>query len=121
MPESEEPIEESTDDSPAESIEPVDIPTDLPKPAVGRMSLYFRELQRLLDSEVISINSQELGQMVNVSPAVVRRDLSILGTIGRRGVGYDIAVLIGASGLCWDRLCSGMSCWWGSDLWVTPC
>ena len=69
-------------------------PLDLPKPAVGRMSLYYRELQRLLDSEVNSINSQELGQMVDVSPAVVRRDLSSLGTIGRRGVGYDIAVLV---------------------------
>ncbi len=70
-----------------------DLQPDLPKPAVGRMSLYFRELQRLLDSEVSSINSQELGQMVDVSPAVVRRDLSTLGTIGRRGVGYDVAVL----------------------------
>ena len=69
-------------------------PPDLPKPAVGRMSLYYRELYRLLDSEVTSINSQELGQMVDVSPAVVRRDLSTLGTIGRRGVGYDVAVLI---------------------------
>ena len=86
LPESEEPI----DDSSASG----EIPLDLPKPAVGRMSLYFRELQRLLDSEVNSINSQELGQMVDVSPAVVRRDLSTLGTIGRRGFGYDIAVLI---------------------------
>lgn len=71
-----------------------DSPPDLPKPAVGRMSLYYRELYRLLDSEVTSINSQELGQLVDVSPAVVRRDLSTLGTIGRRGVGYDVAVLI---------------------------
>jgi redox-sensing transcriptional repressor len=52
-----------------------------------------------LDSEVGSINSQELGQMVDVSPAVVRRDLSTLGTIGRRGVGYDIAVLIERIGM----------------------
>ncbi len=86
MSDSEEPIDNSTGSS-----EP---PPDLPKPAVGRMSLYYRELQRLLDSEVASINSQELGHMVDVSPAVVRRDLSSLGTIGRRGVGYDIAVLI---------------------------
>lgn len=71
-----------------------DFPLDLPRPAVGRLSLYFRELQRLFDSEVTSVNSKELGRLVDVSPAVVRRDLSALGTIGRRGVGYDIATLI---------------------------
>jgi redox-sensing transcriptional repressor len=71
-----------------------EIPVDLPRPAVGRLSLYYRELHRLLESEVTSINSQELGPMVDVSPAVVRRDLSALGTIGRRGVGYDVATLV---------------------------
>lgn len=70
------------------------IPRDLPQPAVGRLSLYYRELHRLLDSEATSINSQELGRMVDVSSAVVRRDLSQLGTIGRRGVGYDVATLV---------------------------
>ena len=82
------------DDTIDDSAQSAELPLELPKPAVGRMSLYFRELQRLLDSDVVSINSQELGQMVDVSPAVVRRDLSTLGTIGRRGVGYDVAVLV---------------------------
>lgn len=75
------------------SNEPAD-PYQLPQPAVGRLSLYFRELQRLLEGEVGSVNSQELGRLVDVSPAVVRRDLSTLGTIGRRGVGYDVSTLI---------------------------
>ncbi len=70
------------------------LPHDLPQPAVGRLSLYYRELHRLLESGVGSINSQQLGGLVDVSPAVVRRDLSALGTIGRRGVGYDVSVLI---------------------------
>ena len=69
-------------------------PHELPQPAVGRLSLYYRELHRLLDSDVKSVNSQQLGGLVNVSPAVVRRDLSALGTIGRRGVGYDVSTLI---------------------------
>jgi redox-sensing transcriptional repressor len=84
--------------SPADSIvvpeTRQEIPVNLPRPAVGRLSLYFRELHRLLDSDVSSVNSQELGPMVDVSPAVVRRDLSALGTIGRRGVGYDVATLV---------------------------
>ena len=74
-------------------------PHELPQPAVGRLSLYFRELHRLRDSEVTSVNSQEMGALVDVSPAVVRRDLSALGTIGRRGVGYDVATLIERIGL----------------------
>ena len=69
-------------------------PYELPQPAVGRLSLYYRELHRLLDAEVASVNSQQLGGLVDVSPAVVRRDLSALGTIGRRGVGYDVTTLI---------------------------
>ena len=71
-----------------------EIPLDLSAPSVGRLSLYYRELHRLLDSNETSVNSQQLGKLVNVSPAVVRRDLSSLGTIGRRGVGYEIATLV---------------------------
>ena len=71
----------------------------VPQPAVGRLSLYFRELHRLLDGGENQINSTDLGRLVNVSPAVVRRDLSSLGTIGRRGVGYSIPVLIDRIGM----------------------
>jgi len=67
---------------------------ELPAPAVGRLSLYFRELQRLRAGQIESVNSQTLGKMVNVSPAAVRRDLSALGTFGRRGVGYCVEKLI---------------------------
>lgn len=73
-------------------------PAKLPQPAVGRLSLYFRELHRLLDASESHVNSRELGQLVDVSPAVVRRDLSTLGTIGRRGVGYEIPTLIQSIG-----------------------
>ncbi|KAA5540629.1 redox-sensing transcriptional repressor Rex [Roseiconus nitratireducens] len=75
------------------------LPGRLPRPAVGRLSLYFRELHRLADQGVSHVNSKELGALVDVSPAVVRRDLSSLGTIGRRGVGYAIDTLIDQIGL----------------------
>lgn len=70
----------------------------LPQPAVGRLSLYFRELHRLLADEISNVNSRELGRLVDVSPAVVRRDLSALGTIGRRGVGYRVQTLVDSIG-----------------------
>ena len=66
----------------------------MPQAAVGRLSLYFRELHRLRACGTESINSRELGRLVNVSSAVVRRDIHLLGTPGRRGVGYSVERLI---------------------------
>ncbi|TWT73404.1 redox-sensing transcriptional repressor Rex [Allorhodopirellula solitaria] len=88
--------------------------TDLSTPAVGRLSLYYRELHRLLDSGQTSTNSRDLAAMVNVSAAVVRRDLSSIGSVGRRGVGYDVESLanhIGAvlgSGVHWKAVMIGV-------------
>jgi redox-sensing transcriptional repressor len=65
---------------------------------VGRLSLYLRELQRLLDAGTMALNSTELATLVSVSPAVVRRDLAAIGAIGRRGVGYRSVDLIQAIG-----------------------
>ncbi|MCC9601545.1 redox-sensing transcriptional repressor Rex [Stieleria sp. JC731] len=94
--------------------DPPQPPAKFPRPAVGRFSLYYRELYRLLDQGQTHINSKQLGTIVNVSPAVIRRDLSNLGTIGRRGVGYQIDQLIeqiGAvlgSGLQWQVILVGV-------------
>lgn len=66
----------------------------LPQAAVGRLSLYYRELHRLRACGTESVNSRELGRLVNVSSAVVRRDIHVLGTPGRRGVGYSVQRLI---------------------------
>lgn len=87
---------------------------DLSTPSVGRLSLYYRELQRLLDAGQTSTNSRDLAAMVNVSAAVVRRDLSSIGSVGRRGVGYDVASLanhIGVvlgSGVQWKAVMIGV-------------
>ena len=90
------------------------IAADLPRAAVGRLSLYYRELQRLSDNQVRSVNSRQLGKLVAVSPAVVRRDLSSLAIGGRRGVGYSVASLssrIGellGSGVTWKVILIGV-------------
>lgn len=87
---------------------------DLSTPSVGRLSLYYRELQRLLDNEVHSTNSRDLAALVNVSAAVVRRDLSSIQSTGQRGVGYDVASLtlhIGevlGSGVQWKAVLIGV-------------
>ncbi|QDT11293.1 redox-sensing transcriptional repressor Rex [Stieleria marina] len=99
MPDSSDAAPIPDDESPSLSASDAAISRrNLPEPAVGRLSLYYRELYRLRDAGTHSINSRELGKLVNVSPAVVRRDLSALGTIGRRGVGYTVELLIEAIG-----------------------
>lgn len=70
----------------------------LPSAAVGRLSLYLRELQRLSESGVMSLKSSELATLIEVSPAVVRRDLAAIGAVGRRGVGYSTSDLVSAIG-----------------------
>ncbi|QEF99919.1 Redox-sensing transcriptional repressor Rex [Stieleria maiorica] len=103
-----------SDPTPETTSDPNSGVNKLPRPAVGRLSLYFRELHRLADQGETHINSKQLGALVDVSPAVVRRDLSSLGTIGRRGVGYPIDKLteqIGTvlgSGLQWQVILVGV-------------
>ena len=93
---------------------PPPVPDHLPTPAVGRLSLYFRELHRLIDNQVGSINSRQLGELVNVTPAVVRRDLRDIGSSGVRGVGYDTAALVDrignvlGSGQIWNVILVGV-------------
>lgn len=69
-------------------------PIQPPAATIRRMSLYLRELQRI-EPSVVTISSRQLAARLDVSAEVVRRDLAILGSVGRRGVGYEISTLIG--------------------------
>lgn len=77
------------------------------------MSLYLRESQRLSDVGVASISSTELGRVLDISPAVVRKDLAAIGTLGRRGVGYPVGELMERIGatlgaeILWDVVLVG--------------
>ncbi len=72
--------------------------SSLPAASVGRLSLYLRELQRLRASGVRDLKSNELAVLLEVSPAIVRRDLASVGALGRRGVGYGTEALIRSIG-----------------------
>jgi redox-sensing transcriptional repressor len=61
----------------------------IPSAAISRMAIYLRELQQLLRSGVATIKSYELGELLGFTDSQVRRDLALLGTMGRRGVGYQ--------------------------------
>lgn len=66
----------------------------IPEPTVGRLPVYQRILEELLRSGTTTVSSDLLGSLARVNAAKVRKDLSLLGSFGTRGAGYDAAYLI---------------------------
>lgn len=64
-----------------------------PRATIRRLPRYLRALEAAADRS--SISSDELGAAADTNAAIVRRDLSLLGFSGVRGVGYDVASLRG--------------------------
>ncbi|WP_407650350.1 redox-sensing transcriptional repressor Rex [Cellulomonas edaphi] len=65
----------------------------VPPATVARLPGYLRALDALAAEDVVTTSSDELAVRAGVSPAQLRKDLSFLGSYGRRGVGYDVAHL----------------------------
>jgi len=61
---------------------------------VARLPVYQRILEELLRSGTSTASSELLGASAQVNAAKVRKDLSLLGSFGTRGAGYDVAFLI---------------------------
>jgi len=63
---------------------------------VSRLSLYLRELQRLVLEDRATVSSSQLGKALGFTDAQVRKDLAYFGHFGHPGVGYRCEELIGA-------------------------
>jgi redox-sensing transcriptional repressor len=70
--------------------------SEIPVATVTRLALYLRELQQLQRGGTESVRSQSLAERLGLKDSQVRRDLSCLGTVGQRGVGYRVADLVTA-------------------------
>ena len=68
----------------------------VPKAVVNRLSLYLRELQRLLQKDQATTSSNELGRVLGFTDAQVRKDLAYFGQFGYPGIGYRCDELIAA-------------------------
>lgn len=66
----------------------------IPDIIIGRLPVYLRALQRMLDAGVRTTSSQELGEHVGISAAQIRKDISQFGEFGKQGTGYAIPFLI---------------------------
>jgi len=66
----------------------------IPDIIIGRLPVYLRALQRMSDSGLKTTSSQELGELVGISAAQIRKDISQFGEFGKQGTGYSIAYLL---------------------------
>ena len=60
---------------------------------VRRLSLYLRFLEDFENRGQTTISSDELARLGGTTSAQVRKDLSLFGSFGKRGLGYSVAEL----------------------------
>lgn len=58
-----------------------------------RLPLYLRALQLAAEEGRALVSSQDIAEAAGTNAAQVRKDLSHLGELGTRGLGYDVAAL----------------------------
>ncbi|MFN8441079.1 MAG: redox-sensing transcriptional repressor Rex [Caldilineaceae bacterium] len=88
-----------------ESIVPLESPSSLelhstengveeiPDIVIGRLPVYLRTLKLLLNRGKTVTSSQELGELLGISSAQIRKDLSHFGEFGKQGTGYNMPFL----------------------------
>jgi redox-sensing transcriptional repressor len=68
---------------------------DLPEATVARLPEYLRALHHFAEARCETVSSEALATAAGVNSAKLRKDLSHLGSYGTRGVGYEVALLVG--------------------------
>jgi len=66
----------------------------IPDIIIGRLPVYLRALQQLSEKGIMTTSSQELGEIIGISAAQIRKDISQFGEFGKQGTGYSIPFLI---------------------------
>lgn len=66
----------------------------IPRPVVKRLSLYLRHFERAARVGPATLTSKALADGLEISSALVRRDLARFKHLGRPGVGYDVVATV---------------------------
>lgn len=67
---------------------------DISEFTIRRLSLYLRRLRELREEGTEVVSSRQLAEGSGTTPAQVRKDLSLFGSFGKRGRGYQVSVLL---------------------------
>lgn len=70
------------------------MPLEIPEVVINRLPLYARALAELAARGEQVVSSQALGEMLEVTPAQIRKDLSYFGRFGKQGRGYNVQLLL---------------------------
>jgi redox-sensing transcriptional repressor len=68
--------------------------TKISEAVVRRLPVYLQVLNEMVNREIQTVSSQDLGTKLDLNPAQIRKDLAYFGEFGRKGVGYDVVYLI---------------------------
>lgn len=60
------------------------------EPTVRRLSLYLRFLEEFEEDGIATVSSTQLAERGTTTAAQVRKDLSLFGSFGKRGLGYSV-------------------------------
>lgn len=60
---------------------------------VRRLSLYLRHLEKFEEEGTGTVSSEALARRAGATAAQVRKDLSLFGSFGKRGLGYTVSEL----------------------------
>lgn len=66
----------------------------IPEATVARLPRYLQALVAAADADLPTMSSSALASTSGVNAAIVRKDLSHIGAVGTRGVGYDVDELV---------------------------
>lgn len=67
---------------------------EIPNTIINRLPVYLRALRHIQSQGKHTISSQELGDLVGVSAAQIRKDVSQFGEFGKQGTGYRLDFLV---------------------------
>jgi len=68
--------------------------SSIPEGVIERLPVYLNALMQVRDEGSGTVSSAKLSELTEVNSAQIRRDLSYFGSFGRRGVGYEVIMLI---------------------------
>ena len=67
---------------------------EIPEVVINRLPVYARALSELANRGETVVSSQALGELLDVTPAQIRKDLSYFGRFGKQGRGYNVNSLL---------------------------
>lgn len=70
------------------------MPIEIPDVVIDRLPVYARALTSLERAGREVVSSQELGALLGITPAQIRKDLSYFGRFGKQGRGYNVKRLL---------------------------